>query len=277
MERAQGGMPLLDSLYAIGAIRKMLWRLWYPFLTRRLRREEVLFLNYAFEDEQSQALPLSSEDEPDRACIQLYHHVSAQSDIGGKTVLEISCGHGGGASYLVRTRGPASYVGLDLNPGGIGFCQKRHAAVPGLRFVRGDAERLPFADGAFEVVINVEASHCYAQFPRFLDEVARVLKPGGHFLYADFRFTDDGGVVKWEKALKEAPLRMIAMREINAEVRRGMERNAARSEGLVTRHLPKFLHALGRDFAGIPGSRVYNALKNGSLSYRSGCFEKPVA
>jgi hypothetical protein len=38
---------------------------------------------------------------------------------------------------------------------------------------------------------------------------------------------------------------------------------------LLDRKLPKFLHGLGRDFAGVKGSRIYNALVEGNLSYRS--------
>jgi hypothetical protein len=34
------------------------------------------------------------------------------------------------------------------------------------------------------------------------------------------------------------------------------------------------MHALGRDFAGVPGSRVYVAIQKGTLSYRSWCFRK---
>jgi hypothetical protein len=56
-----------------------------------------------------------------------------------------------------------------------------------------------------------------------------------------------------------------------------MNRNSARSQELVARHLPKFLRALGSDFAGTKGSRIHNALKDGEFSYRSYCFEKPVA
>jgi hypothetical protein len=42
----------------------------------------------------------------------------------------------------------------------------------------------------------------------------------------------------------------------------------------VVQKLPGFLHPLGRDFAGLPGARVYEALKSGELSYRSWCFRK---
>ncbi|TLD72262.1 class I SAM-dependent methyltransferase [Phragmitibacter flavus] len=265
-------MSLLEHLFAIGRIRKTLWAWWYPFLTRRLRSDDILFLNYAFETDPPVGLALDPEDEPNRACIQLYHHVASAIDLSGKEVLEVSCGHGGGASWITRTKHPQSYTGLDLNPEGVRFCQKRHA-VTGLTFVQGDAQKLPFADQSMDAVINVEASHCYPDFPTFLNEVARVLRPGGHFLYADFRFGD--GFDVWQKAVNSAPLEIVNQRDISSEVLRGMDANAASSLALVQKRLPKLLHDLGRDFAGVPGSRVYEALRSGELSYRSWCFRKP--
>lgn len=264
-------MPWIDRLFAIGSIRKAIWRYWYPFLTRRLKGDEVIFLNYAYETEPPMAIPLSAEDEKNRACIQLYHHVGTQRELANLDVLEISCGHGGGASYLTRTLKPASYVGLDLNPSGIEFCRKRHL-VDGLRFIQGDAEDLPFPDASFDAVINVEASHCYPNLPAFLGEVARVLKSGGHFLYADFRFSD--GISAWETALAGAPLRQLDCTIIDAEVLRGMDVNSARSSELLAKRLPGVLQSLGGDFAGVRGSRIYQALQSGELSYRSYCFVK---
>ena len=265
-------MWLVDRLVSVGPIRKAIWRLWYPFVTRRLRDEGVSFLNYGFEEEPPMNIPLRPEDEPDRACIQLYHHVATQSPLTGKDVLEVSCGHGGGAAYLTRTLSPRSYTGLDLNPAGIRLCQQRHR-MEGLEFTTGDAGNLPFADNTFDAVINVEASHCYPAFARFLSEVARVLRPGGRFLYADFRFADR--IAAWDAALASAPLRMVGSRNINAEVRRGIDRNSARSLELVQRHLPRVLHSLGRQFAGLEGSPIYQRLTDDGLAYRSCCFEKP--
>ena len=266
-------VPVLDHLFSIGWIRKALWKLWYPLLTRRLHGEEVLFLNYAYEEEPPMGIPLSPEEEPNRACIQLYHHVATQVPLRGKDILEVSCGHGGGAAYLTRALQPQRYTALDLNPAGIRFCKQRHQ-IAGLDFRQGDAENLPFAPGAFDSVVNVEASHCYPHFPRFLQEVAQVLRPGGYFLYADFRFADR--VAQWEQALAGAPLQILRTQTINAEVLRGMNQNSPRSLDLVERRLSKFLHSLGRDFAGTKGSRIYKALQSGELSYRSYYFEKPT-
>lgn len=265
-------MAVIDHLLANGAVRRVIWKLWYPYLTRRLRADDVVFLNYAFEEDPPRRLALDEADEVNRGCIQLYHHVATQAELNGKDVLEVSCGHGGGASYLARTLRPARYTGLDLNGAGIAFCRQRHR-VDGLTFVQGDAQRLPFASGSFDAVINVEASHCYPELKRFLTEVSRVLRPGGAFLYADFRF--ESGVAEWEADLAAAPLRRGSGRGINAEVLRGMERNSARSQSLIERHLPRGLHGLGRDFAGVTGSRIHAAVREGRLSYRSYAFEKP--
>ena len=265
-------MPLIDHLFSIGEIRKAVWKWWYPFLTKRLHGGEVLFLNYAFEEDPPMNIPLTPEDEPNRACIQLYHHVATQVELRGKDVLEVSCGHGGGASYLMRTLQPRNYTGLDLNREGVRFCTRQHS-VTGLSFVQGDAEQLPFADASLDAVINVEASHCYSNLARFFAEIARVLRPGGHFLYADFRFSD--GIAAWERLIASAPLHPLNQREIGPEVLRGMNTNSARSTQLIVQHLPSFMHSLGRDFAGVKDSRVYNALRSGELSYRSYCFKKP--
>ena len=170
----------------------------------------------------------------------------------------------------MRTLRPASYTALDFNADGVAYCRKRHN-LPGLDFVHGDAESLPFPDESFDAVLNVEASHAYPQVPRSLAEVAHVLRPGGHFLYADFRgfleFSD------WEAALADAPMQLLSERVINAEVLRGMEKNSTGYLELIG-HLPVFLRSFGRLFAGVPGTRIYRELERGRISYRMYSFTK---
>ena len=91
--------------------------------TRLLGGDDWLFFNYGYEEDPPMGIPLDAADEPHRYFIQLYHRTATQVDLSGKRVLECSCGHGGGASYLVRTQHPASYTGLDLNPAGIEFAK----------------------------------------------------------------------------------------------------------------------------------------------------------
>lgn len=239
--------------------------------TRLLGGDDWLFFNYGYEEDPPMAVPLAASDEPHRFFIQLYHRTATQVDLSGKRVLEVSCGHGGGASYLMRTLHPASYTGLDLNPAGIEFCQKRHH-LAGLDFVEGNAEDLPFADQSFDAVLNVEASHLYPHFPRFLSEVARVLSPGGHFLYADFRRRR--AVDEWEAAMAEAPLRLVSSAVIDAEVLRGNEKNAPRKHERISQHGSAIPRGFARFASDMTDWAFNGALRTGEFTYRVYCFTK---
>jgi SAM-dependent methyltransferase len=251
-------------------LRRAINKYWYPLITRRWQDDDVTFLNWGYEEDPPMGLPLGDEPERNRYSVQLYHRTATQADLSGKKVLEVSSGHGGGAAYLVRTLHPASYTGLDYNPDGVAFAQKRHN-LPGLDFVQGNAESLPFPDQSFDAVVNVEAAHSYPHFDRFLPEVVRVLRPGGHFLYADFRgFLEYDA---WDAALAGMPMRMVAKREINTEVLRGRDKNSEVFLDLVP-NVPAFLRWFGRVFSGAPGTVAYRDLQRGRMSYRMYHFIK---
>jgi ubiquinone/menaquinone biosynthesis C-methylase UbiE len=234
----------------------------FPYLTH-ISSNDLVFINVGYEEDPPVALPLNASDEPDRYFIQLYHRTAAQVDLAGKRVLEVSCGHGGGASYLVRAHGPASYTGLDLNSAGIDFCRKRHNLV-GLDFVDGDALDLPFPDQTFDAVVNIQASFAYPSLPQFLSEVARVLRPGGYFLYADRRRQDE--IAKWEQDLRDIPMRLVSEQVITEQVALGLEKNAPRLNEL-SRFTPAF--AVKRGVA-----RACRNLRNDRITYRVYSFAK---
>jgi SAM-dependent methyltransferase len=86
----------------------------------------------------------------------------------------------GEAAFLVARRFPAAEVtGLDLSPGMIEEARRKlPAELDGrVRFLVGDAARLPFADGSFELVT-------LANMIPFWDELARVVAPGGAAVFA---------------------------------------------------------------------------------------------
>jgi ubiquinone/menaquinone biosynthesis C-methylase UbiE len=251
----------VKSLVHAAVVSRFTAKYLYP-LNTRFSGDDLVFLSMGYEEEPPMDVPLEASDEPDRYFIQLYHRTATQVDFTGKRVLEASCGHGGGASYLVRTLGPASYTGLDLNAAGIEFCRKRHQ-LPGLDFVQGDAVKLPFPDQSFDVVIHVEAAEHYRTFPDFLNEVARVLTPEGHFVYADLRARDQ--IAKWERELSNAPLRLLSERDISEDVARGVEKGAPRLKEMSFRYFPTFL--VETTFANFARD-----LRSGDLSYRMFSF-----
>ncbi|KUI04645.1 SAM-dependent methyltransferase [Mycolicibacterium acapulense] len=259
----------IESIDEVGLNR--LHRTMYRYFTRRLKSGDSAFLNVGYEEDPPMAVPLEPSDESDRYYIQLYHATAAQADISGKVVLEVGCGHGGGASYLTRSLHPTSYTGLDLNAAGIEYCRKRHN-VPCLEFVEGDAQDLPFDDESFDAVINVESSVHYPKFSRFLGEVARVLRPGGYLLYADFR--SPGSVDAWEAALENAPLRMLSNRLINAEVVRALDMNSQQRLDRIQSLMPAFLRPISRTSSRISDARAVDAMRTGRVPYRMCCLVK---
>ena len=168
-------------------LRRLLWRWWYGRLAKNHTARDWTFMNYGCVTSDGPKLALDPAEESDRFCIQLYHRVASAIDLAGQSVLEVGSGRGGGASFIARYHRPTKIIGADFSPQAVALCQQLHATVANLTFTVGDAEHLPFPDASFDVVVNVESSHCYGHVDKFFAEAARVLRPGGHFLYTDFR------------------------------------------------------------------------------------------
>ncbi len=96
----------------------------------------------------------------------------------GKRLLEVGCGTG--TDLLQFARGGAIVSGVDLTPRSIEIVRQRFA-VYGQQgeFVEGDAEKLNFADGAFDVVYSFGVIHHTPDTEAAAQEIHRVLKPGG--------------------------------------------------------------------------------------------------
>ena len=122
------------------------------------------------------------------------------------------------------------------------------------------------------MVVNVEASHLYPHFPRFLAEVARVLAPGGHFLYADFHRRH--GLAEWEAALADAPMRLLSHAVIDEQVLHGNKVNAPRKHDLIRRHGATMPRGFARYASDVTDWAFNGALQRGEFTYRAYCFAK---
>ncbi len=78
-------------------------------------------------------------------------------------------------------------VALDLTPQMLAQAQRlqRDRGVLNVLFCQGDAEALPFRDGAFDIVTCRVAAHHFPDLQRALDEMARVTRPGGRVVVDD--------------------------------------------------------------------------------------------
>jgi SAM-dependent methyltransferase len=215
--------------------------------------------------------------DPDLHGRQLYDRVVGRTDLRGKDVLEVGCGRGGGSAFVFERHRPRSMTGLDLARSAIAHARRRHAR-PGLGFVGGDAEALPFPEASFDVVLNVESSHCYPDVPRFLDEVHRVLRPGGLLLLADVRPTSLAGrrtntlmprsdVAQLLVELRDSPFTVIEQEDITANVLRALQLDSPQRRRLIERRVPRRLQPHARAFAAVEGTPLYEAYATGELTY----------
>jgi ubiquinone/menaquinone biosynthesis C-methylase UbiE len=98
------------------------------------------------------------------------------------TVAELCCGRGEGLA-LLRTR-IARYVGVDVSEQMLQATRKLHDH-PHATFVQGDATRTPLAPASIDTVVMLGGVHHVPDRARLFTEVARILKPGGRFLYRE--------------------------------------------------------------------------------------------
>jgi SAM-dependent methyltransferase len=101
----------------------------------------------------------------------------------GDGVLDVACGPGGFTRDFGRIVGPAGLsIGVDASPTMLARAVRETPAAdhPAVGFVRADAIRLPFRDASFDAVCCFLALHLMAEPFAALDEMVRVLVPGGH-------------------------------------------------------------------------------------------------
>ena len=99
-------------------------------------------------------------------------------------ILEVGCGRGIALPVLDRLCSPRRLVGLDIDP------ELLVEAAANLRehgtraqLVAADVRRMPFADGAFDVIIDFGTLYHIARPQAASAEIARVLAPGGMFVH----------------------------------------------------------------------------------------------
>lgn len=100
----------------------------------------------------------------------------------GGRMLEVGCGRGGFAIWLSKQRPDFDITALDFSDSAIAIAREKAAGEnAAVTFVVGDAEALPFPDGAFDLVVSCECMEHVPHPPKMAQELARVLKPGGRF------------------------------------------------------------------------------------------------
>jgi SAM-dependent methyltransferase len=112
----------------------------------------------------------------------LVHDLLTPRLTGDPAVLDVGCGPGGGTASLAAL---GNVVGLDPSPDAISLLRRHHRSV---HATRGRVEQLPFADASFDVVTCVDVLYTVDPHTRAVEEMARVLAPGGTLVVVEPAF-----------------------------------------------------------------------------------------
>jgi ubiquinone/menaquinone biosynthesis C-methylase UbiE len=130
--------------------------------------------------------------------------------ISSGLALEVGPGPGYlGLEWLKKTQN-TSLKGLDISEDMIGLAQ-RNATAYGLtdrvNYVKGDARKMPFDDKHFDAAFSNGSLHEWAHPMEILNEIGRVLKPGGRYVISDLR-RDMNPLMKWFLWINTQPKEM---------------------------------------------------------------------
>jgi SAM-dependent methyltransferase len=128
---------------------------------------------------------------PDAAC-QSFAGVANPFSLGslqpGERVLDLGSGAGTDSLVAAQMVGPdGSVTGIDMTPDMLERARRasREMGVAHVRFVEGEAERLPFEDASFDVVISNGVVDLIPDKDAVFAELHRVLEPAGRIQLAD--------------------------------------------------------------------------------------------
>lgn len=105
-----------------------------------------------------------------------YHDLARRFSPKPERMLEIGCGEGYGASVLSQHAGHV--IAGDVAADAVAHARDKYHA-PNISWVVFDAQKLPFADGAFDATCSLQVIEHFPDAEAHLDEVVRVTEPGG--------------------------------------------------------------------------------------------------
>ncbi|MEO8765938.1 MAG: class I SAM-dependent methyltransferase [Ginsengibacter sp.] len=265
---------LFFKLIDYPAFRRIFWKPVYETIAK-IKVEDWEFMNYGYVPFASETpLILREEDEINRYSLQLYHYLVSLLEVSGREILEVGSGRGGGANYIKKYLHPSKVTGLDIARNAVKLANQKYSRE-GLQFVQGNAEKLPFDNESFDVVINVESCHAYGSVPNFLKEVKRVLRPGGYFLCTDMR--SPNGMQTLKNNLQATAMQLAIQEDITENVTRAIELEDSMKQKRISENIPKFFVKAFREFAGVKGSKIHEDLKSCSLVYHRFVVQKRIS
>ena len=117
-------------------------------------------------------------------------------------VLDLGCGTGWASRRMARVVTSGEVVGIDVADEMLRRAEQASGGLKNVRYVWGSAERIPAPDNHFTKVLSVESFYYYADQGKALDELRRVLAPGGRLFILINLYRDNHYSLLWVDELK---------------------------------------------------------------------------
>lgn len=232
------------------------------FLQRKNKNYRTTCLNLGLILPKEEALALDPSDENDRIFFQLYYYICRKISFKDKKVLEIGCAFGGGTYFIHKYLNPKHIKGIDLITSQINIAKERYSNRS-ISFQQGDACKLKEISKSYDLVVNLESSHSYVNFNRFLSGVFQVLKNDGVFIFSDIRFSYQ--VDQLEKDFDTQGFSIMHKENITSLVLKALYVSDKAKKNIIGEKHPFYF--IFKGFAFLRDSKNYNYLKNGDTQY----------
>ncbi|CAF1398930.1 unnamed protein product [Adineta steineri] len=233
---------------------------------------ELQFMNYGYAD-----MDEYIDDHTGYYSRKLYEQVLANATLTNQNILEINCGRGAGAAWCVHTHASHSYTGIDPSQDVINLCQRLYSTPPRLSFVVANATKhLPFENESIDIILCIQATHAFGEpiaITQFANEVVRVLRPNGYLLWCDFCYMNGSSTSVYDLIGNDE---LIIEEKINItkNVLHALDiQNKSRTD-FIQRYIQPEEQEHFRQFAGLPGTQIYEDMSEGRSQYWRVVFRK---
>ena len=150
----------------------------------------------------------------------------------GGHALEVGCGSGAGIELILSKFEAASVDAFDLDPLAVQRARRRHPGHANIRLWVGNIRRVPVVDSVYDAVFCFGVIHHVRRWRDALDEIYRVLKPGGRFYCEEIT----------KKYITHPLFRRLLERETDEPRRQAIVRLLAQEEAKLVELDGKLLH-----------------------------------
>src|SRR5207237_320314 len=130
-------------------------------------------------------------------------------------VLDVGCGSGWATRLLAAYAIGGQVTGIDISDEMIRVARESSSAFPNTAFEVTSAEQLQFADNEFTHAFSMESLYYYANIPRALAEIHRVLQPGGLFVAVVDLYWENEATHQWIDTLN-VPVELLSVEDYHS-------------------------------------------------------------